>query len=81
MAYTRLVCGRKHGLYNYCEFVCDSVADLTSLPTVNSSGISNGNEHNACSVGSRAFVIAGSRYYIMSNTGEWIEVNAASIPF
>lgn len=77
MGYTRITYGKTNGLYNYSEFICDNIADLTALPTVNKSGTSGSDSYNPCSVGSKAFVVSGSRYYIMSNAGEWIQVDAS----
>lgn len=74
MAYTRTLYGRKYGKYNYCEFVCDSTADLPSLPTKDAAGSSGANVYNPCCPGSKSFVISGSRSYILNNSGEWISI-------
>lgn len=78
MAYTRTLYGKKHSKYNYCEFVCDNTADLSSLPTNTKEGASGDNVYSPCSVGSKAFVINGGKRYVLSNAGEWIAVNVSS---
>lgn len=48
--------------YNYKEFIFDTVEDL------------NAQDIKSVSAGSTAFVIEGSRAFILSASGEWKEI-------
>lgn len=51
--------------YGHKEFIVDFTSDVSSLPT-------------DCAVGSTAFVIETSQYYMLNNQKMWIKVNLAS---
>ena len=63
---------------NYSEFLCDSIEDITLLPT----NINNTNTYGICSIGSIAYV--NGIKYILNNSGVWeiknnININQDSI--
>ena len=50
-----------HVAYGIKEFMCDTVADIDDLPI-------------DIAIGSTAFVIEGSKVYMLNNQRRWVEV-------
>lgn len=61
MSYQLIATGGR-GVYNYDEFVVDTEADLKTIPVSQSN------------VGSTAFVIEGSRVFMLNSRKEWKEI-------
>ena len=62
--FNRVAYGHNWRPYNYSEFVCDSDADVASLPTT---------ANKECAVGSMAFVPSTGNTYVLNGSGEWIQ--------
>lgn len=69
--YTRICYGKRDMLYNYSEFVCDTVDDIENLPTTRKKGI----DKATCSVGSKVLVIETKETYILNNSDVWVLYN------
>ena len=67
--YTRICYGKRDTLFNYSEFVCDSVSDIQNLPTSKK----HGSEYATCSPGSKALILENKKLYILSNDDKWVE--------
>lgn len=56
--------GQSYKCADYMEYICDTAADLDSLPTSRAN----------ISIGSKALVIATKKIYILDNNREWAEL-------
>lgn len=61
MGYQLIATGGK-GVYNYDEFVADTVEDLKAIPV------------NQSNVGSTVFVIEGSKVFMLNSERQWKEI-------
>lgn len=69
----RIRYGGVNNPYNYSEFVCDTVVDLTDLPTTVS--VDKYKKFDTCSIGSKATVISNKTTYILNSNNQWIMLN------
>lgn len=56
---------------NYAEFYCDTVDDISSLPTMTRSGLGEYSIYGACPMSSACYVITTGAIYLLGSTG-WI---------
>lgn len=75
--YSRLIYGGKKMPFNYCLFICDTIADLESLPTNIKKGHSNNKDYDTCSFGSKARVLENKTDYILNTNNEWKKYSQA----
>ena len=61
--FNRVAYGYNWKPFNYSEFVCDSDADIASLPTT---------ANKECAIGSKAYVPSTGNTYVLSGNGAWV---------
>ena len=69
MAWHIVTTGGEGKSTNYHEFIMDSSADVSSLPTITPNG--NGESTDA---GSAAYTADGTKFYLLAPSGTWTEV-------
>lgn len=64
-------CTNRNPVTNVAEFIVDSVADISDLPTMTDSGA---NAEPECAMGSSTLVIATGDLYLLSGDDSWTKL-------
>lgn len=66
-----------HGSSKQVSFMCDSLTDISNLPTSQASGVQQGEDtasYLPCAKGSSCFCIGESSLFILNSNDVWTEV-------
>lgn len=68
--FTEFSRGGKQLPHSYAVFICDNSSELSNLPTTKAR--SSDGKYDACCYGSKAYVFAEQKTYMLNHSDEWV---------